>query len=1225
YYLERNAGQNFLTELENNSFAKMIMNNTDATHLPALVFQTNLSLEIDPARQFNQSVIGGPDGIVLDNPLTPVDESADNLPANADPVGDSIITPLVIRDNPATPGPDTNYLKYTGEDHVVLGGTAGDDIMTAGIGDDSIWGDGGNDRIEGGHGNDNIRGGIGDDIITDLGGDDVIQGDDGNDVIQGGNGINLIIGGTGKDFIITGEDATETFGGTGDDFILGANGNPQANGNEGDDWIEEGLVGGNPGDNGDPLDRDLIAGNDIFVGGSQPDIMKGEGGDDIMVGSSSGLNGVGDNYQGASGYDWATFKNVEIGANVDLTDSALVVGPVPAVAAVLARFAGVEGLAGSTFSDQLRGDNANAATIATTGLQGSVLTNFDLISGLRDFVGTAAAGADGVVGTADDSFGAGNIILGGNGSDRIEGRGGDDLIDGDKWLNVRISVRANADGTGAEIASFDDMASLVPFMMNGTYNPGQLVAVREILPGDGGFNFDTAVFSGVLAGYTVTTDANGVTTVTDVGRLVDGSDRLTGIERLQFSDQAVVLTPGINNEPVGLLTISDPSPAVGQTITVSAAGVSDADNAASGGAITGGIGYFWQVERLAGSGVFEDILVRSGIGAQNATGTSFTVTPDLAGLAIRVRALYSDQNGVLESVFSAPTVAAFDNVAPAGTDTTVTANEDTAFIFTAANFGFTDANPGDTLSAVRIDTLPLAGALTLSGLAVAAGQVIAEADITAGNLAFTAAANANGAGYASFTFSVADQGGLFDTAPNTLTVDVAAVNDAPTGTVLINDTTPTEGQLLTATDAFTDVDGIASAITHQWQAGSGAVFTDIAGATGATFTPTQAQVGLALRVLARFTDAGGTLEEVASAATTAVADVVVGGAGADTLVGTAGDDNLQGGAGNDTLLGLAGNDTLDGGAGNDRLDGGTGADTMAGGTGSDTYVVDDVGDLVTELAGQGLDTVQTTLSSYTLGANVENLVFIGTGDFTGTGNGLNNGITGGAGNDTLTGLGANDRLNGNAGDDLLIGGAGNDVLNGGAGNDTFDGGAGNDLLFGGAGVDTATYAGATAGVRVSLANDDDDRNNTGGAGRDRLISVENLIGSAFDDVLTGNFAANVIDGGAGNDTLNGGSGADTLVGGAGNDLMIGGAGNDVFVFAAAGFGADRVQGFDANAIGGQDLLNISGLGITAATFAASVSITDVGANTLVGIGADSILLLGVANATTIDATDFILS
>jgi Ca2+-binding RTX toxin-like protein len=181
--------------------------------------------------------------------------------------------------------------------------------------------------------------------------------------------------------------------------------------------------------------------------------------------------------------------------------------------------------------------------------------------------------------------------------------------------------------------------------------------------------------------------------------------------------------------------------------------------------------------------------------------------------------------------------------------------------------------------------------------------------------------------------------------------------------------------------------------------------------------------------------------------------------------------------------------------------------------------------VVSEAAGEGTDTVQTTLASFTLGANVENLTFTGAGNFTGTGNDLANVITGGAGNDTLSGL------------------AGNDTLNGGAGADTLDGGAGNDALNGGGGSDTATYATAIAAVTVNLAT----AVATGGAGNDTLSSVENLTGSAFDDTLTGNGAANVLDGDAGNDTLNGLAGSDTLNGGAGADTMAGGAGNDTYV------------------------------------------------------------------------------
>jgi hypothetical protein len=124
------------------------------------------------------------------------------------------------------------------------------------------------------------------------------------------------------------------------------------------------------------------------------------------------------------------------------------------------------------------------------------------------------------------------------------------------------------------------------------------------------------------------------------------------------------------------------------------------------------------------------------------------------------------------------------NDPPSGTSTTVTTAEDTAHVFTIANFGFTDVDAGAFLTAVRIDSLPLAGSLTLSGVGVAAGQVITQANITAGNLVFTPAANANGLGYASFTFSVRDAGGpAFDPTPKTLTVDVTPVNDAPLNTV----------------------------------------------------------------------------------------------------------------------------------------------------------------------------------------------------------------------------------------------------------------------------------------------------------------------------------------------------------------------------------------------------------------------------------------------------------
>jgi Ca2+-binding RTX toxin-like protein len=1075
YYLNRTADLNFLTELENNSFAKLIMANTDATHLPDQVFKVNLILEADQTRQFNEVVIPGPDGIL---------GTADDLPGSADPVGDNPIVPLVMRDDPTTPGLDLHYLKYTGEDHVVLGGTAGTDTLLAGSGDDTLYGDGGNDRLEGGDGNDQFRGGPGDDILTDSGGDDVMHGDDGNDVIHGGNGVNLILGGFGKDFVVDGKDFSEAFGGPGDDFILGSDGTEQDMGNEGNDWLEGGLLDGAPGDNFNNRFADDVVGNDVFIGSGGPDVMFGEGGDDIMVGSSSGVNFNGDKYRGQSGFDWATFKNEAAGVGIDMNVRAFNAGIAgPVALGVVARFDAVEGLSGSSHSDLLRGDDADAVLLPLAGAQGSVLKNFDLISGLRAFVGAAAAGPDGLVGTADDQFGTGNIILGGDGSDMLEGRAGDDLIDGDQWLNVRISVRQNPDGTGPEIASFDSMVSLVLLMVNGTYNPGQLVIQREILPGSGAFNFDTALFSGPAGNYAILFDDNGTPAdTTDDLVIVENNDpllpaievdRLTHIERLRFADQALVLAPGLNKEPLGALRISDPTPAVGQTLTVSAARIADADNTATAGAVPGPLDFFWQFEKRAGSGIWEDIVTVTPLGAENATGETFTVTPDLNGLAIRVMGLYKDQRGVLEPVFSAPTAA----VTPAGTGT---------------------------------------------------------------------------------------------------------VNALPVGTVLLSDATPIEGQLLTATSAFTDADGLlpASPVTFQWQAGTGAVFTDLAGATGATFTPTQGQVGLQVRVVASYIDGGGNPEQVVSAATGVVGDLFAGTAADDVWTGTVARDVASGNGGNDVLRGLAGNDTLSGGAGNDTLSGGAGNDIMRGGAGDDLYVVDSALDVVAEAVGAGTDRVLTTLASYTLGANVENLTYSGTGSFAGAGNGLANRITGGAGADTLTGSAGNDTLTGGAGADTLAGGAGDDTLTGGAGADTLSGGLGSDTLIGGAGddvyfvnqVNDLVQEGVNAGVdgvratsaRYVLSANVENLTFIGvgnftGAGN---ALANTLRGGAGADTLTGGGGADTLAGGAGADTLTGGAGADTLSGGLGGDTLIGGAGDDRYQFAR-GNGQDTIQENDA--------------------------------------------------------------
>lgn len=147
-------------------------------------------------------------------------------------------------------------------------------------------------------------------------------------------------------------------------------------------------------------------------------------------------------------------------------------------------------------------------------------------------------------------------------------------------------------------------------------------------------------------------------------------------------------------------------------------------------------------------------------------------------------------------------------------------------------------------------------------------------------------------------------------------------------------------------------------------------------------------------------------------------------------------------------------------------------------------------------------------------------------------------IKGGAEGDVLWGGGGDDKIDGDAGNDSIIGGDGDDDIDGGAGDDTIEVSAGSDTIDGGAGNDTLSFAGASAGVTVSLTGRADSDGYLTILGDRVKNDVESLTGTAHDDTLTGNSSANVLSGGAGDDTLDGMAGADTLVGGAGDDTYM---------------------------------------------------------------------------------------
>lgn len=1061
-----------------------------------------------------------------------------------------------------------------------ISGFGGDDVIDGLEGDDIIDGGDGDDRLWGGFGDDVVRGGVGVDFVRDVdGGNDQLFGDEGDDFItllrgdRGPRSSVILDGGVGNDYIylttLQGIDA-RVFGGDGNDTfeVLNLNMANTAPSNiavdlgAGDDlallgWYEGALAL----TLGSGADRVQFTRDAFLVPLRIEDFETGGAGDRIALSTTLAVRVP----------SWSSSTNPFGTGHLRLVQSG--------VDTVLQYdLDGAAGQGGVT--DWITFANRSVASFTAYNLEGFPLDGSPLPS--TPIIGTPFN--DTIVGTSGPDLvyglGGNDVLIGGAGDDVLDGGAFDDRLEGGIGDDVLLG------GAGYDNL-FDDQNG--NDKLYGGDDPDSLTLYRyfsgvqtKVLM-DGGAGGDSFVVQGYYAvDLTVSGGAgddyfriffqNALATPLNV--LLDMGDGADNVQLTSYSG-SINVTLGAGRDSVSFAADSF------NQVTIL-----DFEVGPSGDALD----------------LLYSLTVQLGWASANPFETGH---------------LRISQRGA-DAVIQIDIDGTIGGTAPSDW---ITLNGVAAGDLTVANLGFDSLLTNSGATTVRLSGAPIIG-VPLNALLVDDPDGYATspsvqwlrngvAIVGATDFVYTPVADDLGATLG-VSLKYIDGRGFRETASVVATEPVVRPNAPTTGSIAIADRTPVRGEAVIATNTLADADIAAPAgglpLTYVWQSSAdGEAWVTINGATLSTFTPGAAEVGRLIRAVASYSDTFGQYA-IASAATTFVGDVITGTNLANTLQGTRGDDIIRGLRGADVLLGLGGDDRLDGGDGNDVLDGGVGADSMAGGAGDDLYVVDVTGDVVTEFARAGTDTVRTTLTQFSLAANVENLELIGVSGSSAVGNALANRITG-------TQFG--DRLDGGAGADTLVGGAGNDTY-------VIENASDRIIELDFNGTDTAYVSISRFVLPANLENFV--YTGLGEASATGNALGNSMIGSAGADRLDGAGGDDVLEGGAGADTLIGGSGGDVLVGGIGRDSLTGGSGTDRFVFRP-GDGSDTITDFDANLIGGQDLIDISAYAIDAASFATRVSIRVVEGASIVSVdGADIATLTGVdgrgANAVTIN--DFIL-
>ena len=1146
----------------------------------------------------NDTLVGGAGNDILDGG-SGIDSMAGGSGDDSyvvDNAGDIVIEALAAGTDTVTAsidytlGDNLDNLVLSGGADLAASGNALNNVITGNSGANTVLAGAGNDTVNAGLGNDLVSGGDGNDILNGQGGNDILYGEAGNDVLDGGLGMDAMEGGIGDDtyvvddagdlvletagagldtvqsgigytltdnvenLTLTGTANIDGSGNTLDNVLAGNSGANTLSGLEGND-----VLNGNGGD--DRLFGGL--GNDTLDGGSGIDRMEGGLGDDTYVVDNSadlvlenGGEGVDKVLAGVNYTLTADVENLTLtGAAVSATGNELdnvVIGN--GGNNILSGMAGDDVLSGNAGNDTLDGglgadamdggigddtyvvDNTGDRVVEIAGagndttrasIDYTLTDNVEnlVLTGTDNLNGTGNALANVMTGNAGSNTlaaGAGNdIVNAGGGDDTLFGEGGDDILDG---------------GTGADR------------MEGGSGNDGYVLddAGDLVVEGIGG---GTDLVSASVS-YTLTDNVENLTltgsaditgTGNELANIINGNgganvlDGLAGNDTINGNTGADTLTGGEGND-----------------ILNGDAGDDALQGDAGDDILNGGLG----ADRMAGGtgndtfivdNAQDQVIEVAGEGVDTVqTGIDYTLTDNVENL----------------------TQTGFAGVRGTGNalDNTINGNIGNNALFGLEGDDLLSGGAGNDIldGGLGADRM-LGGTGEDSYIVDNAGDLVEELagagndtvyssidyTLTANveNLTLTGSEDLNGAGNAMNNLITGNSGNNTASAGDGADiVNAGAGNDVVSGGNGDDQLNGEAGDDRLFGDAGNDsIDGGAGADTMAGGLGNDTFVVDNAGdlvlesaaegidlvQSSITYTLTDNVENLTLTGALDIDGNGNELANVINGNTGA--NVLDGKAGDDTINGNLGNDTLIGGAGDDLLNGQAGDDRLQGDSGKDVLDGGIGADNMAGGLGDDIYIVDNAGDVVLENAGEGSDTVQSSITT-SLASNVENLTLTGAGAINGTGNALDN---------VVTGNNAANLINGGAGQDTLVGNGGDDVLDGGTGTDTMQGGIGNDTYV----VDDAQDVVIEAAGQGTL--------DTVNASIDYLLgaNVENLVLTGADNLSgTGNSLANSITGNAGQNLIDGGAGVDTMSGGLGDDTYIVDTTGDVIVEAAnAGF------------------------------------------------------------------------